>query len=108
MEMPKTKQQALDHVLALEANIQVLAKENSLATLEHKLKLRQDALEYLFEHFTDDITQADVAKLKDIYAASQTMLENMELNKQEKSEEIIKYKNTGKRIRLYSDIAQQK
>jgi hypothetical protein len=108
MQAPKNKQQAMDDLMALEADIQHLAQEKSLATLEHKLSLRQQALEYLFAHFMTDITQADLTLLKEIQLKSQTMLQAMQDTKQEKSEEIIKYKNTGKRIRLYSDIAQQK
>lgn len=108
MQVPKNKQQAMDDLMALEADIQNLAKEQSLATLEHKLSMRQRALEYLFTHFKTEITQGDLAQLKEIQLQSQTMLQAMQDTKQEKSEEIIKYKNTGKRIRLYSDIAQQK
>ncbi|MGR6874900.1 hypothetical protein ACU6U9_22030 [Pseudomonas sp. HK3] len=108
MDVPSNKQQALDHVLALEGDIQKLAQAHSLATLEHKLKMRQQALEFLFEHFLADINQDDLILLKDIQVKSQNMLETMQENKHEKSEKIIKYKNTGKRIRLYSDIAQQK
>jgi hypothetical protein len=108
VQEPKNKQQALDNILALEADIQQLAQEHSLATLEHKLKMRQQALECLFSHFMEDINQNDLTVLKEIQVKSQTMLADMQVNKQEKGEEIIKYKNTGKRIRLYSDIAQHK
>lgn len=108
MNQPKTKQQALDRVLGLETEIEYLAKANSLATLEHKLKVRQEALEALFSNFMKEINQDDMQVLKDIQVKNQILLEKMQANKQEKGEEIIKYKNTGKRVRLYSDIAQHK
>ncbi|MFY0700406.1 MAG: hypothetical protein JXR04_06265 [Bermanella sp.] len=108
MKQPSSKQQALDHLIKLEQDIQQLAQAHSLATLEHKLKIRQNALEFLFANFMTQINQDDLALLKDIQSKSQAMLQDMQNNKQDKSEQIIKYKNTGKRIRLYSDIAQQK
>ena len=108
MVNPKNKQHAIDDLLAIEADIQKLAQQGSLATLEHKLNARQKKLEYLFEHFMAQIEQSDLTLLKEIQLKSQTMLQSMQETKQEKTEEIIKYKNTGKRIRLYSDIAQQK
>ena len=108
MEKPLNKQQAIDDLVAIEVDIQKLAQQGSLATLEHKLNTRQKKLEYLFEHFMAQIEQADLTLLKEIQLKSQQMLQSMQETKQEKTEEIIKYKNTGKRIRLYSDIAQQK
>ena len=108
MQEPTNKQQALDNLIALEQDIQQLAQQRSLATLEHKLKMRQQALEYLFAHFMKEINQDDLTLLKEIQLTSQEMLQQMQANKEEKGAQIIKYKNTGKRIRLYSDIAQQK
>ena len=108
MKKPNNKQQAIDDLMAIETEIQKLAQEGSLATLEHKLNARQKKLEYLFENFMAQIEQADLTLLKEIQLKSQNMLQTMQESKQKKSEEIIKYKNTGKRIRLYSDIAQQK
>lgn len=108
MKQPSNKQQALAHLFELEQEIQQLAQAHSLATLEHKLKIRQNALEFLFANFMTDINQDDLVLLREIQAKSQAMLQDMQNNKQNKSEQIIKYKNTGKRIRLYSDIAQQK
>ena len=108
MVNPKNKQHAIDDLLEIEADIQKLAQQGSLATLEHKLNARQKKLEYLFEHFMAQIEQADLTLLKEIQLKSQQMLQSMQETKQEQTEEIIRYKNTGKRIRLYSDIAQQK
>ena len=94
MKKPNNKQQAIDDLMAIETEIQKLAQEGSLATLEHTLNAQ--------------IEQTDLILLKEIQLKSQKMLQTMQESKQEKTKEIIKYKNTGKRIRLYSDIAQQK
>lgn len=104
----ENKEDAISYIQSLEQEIQILAQEKSLATLEHKLQLRQKALEYLFENFMEQINQSDLSLLKSIQQESQTLLDQMQQHKHDQSEEIIKYKNTGKRIRLYTDIAQQK
>ena len=108
MEKPLNKQQTIDDLVAIEADIQKLAQHGSLATLEHKLNTRQKKLEYLFEHFMAQIEQADLTLLKELQLKSQTMLHTMQETNQEKTEEIIKYKNTGNTISLYADIAPQK
>lgn len=103
-----SKQDALTYIESLELEIQQLAQEKSLATLEHKLTQRQKALEIIFGQYMAQINQSDIALLKSIQEKSQKMLSEMQTDKDEKGEEIIKYKNTGKRIRLYTDIAQHK
>ncbi|GAA6134907.1 hypothetical protein NBRC116188_16970 [Oceaniserpentilla sp. 4NH20-0058] len=104
----ENKEDAISYIQNLEQEIQLLAHEKSLATLEHKLQQRQKALEYLFENYMAQINQTDLDFLKSIQEESHTLLDQMQQHKHEQSEEIIKYKNTGKRIRLYTDIAQQK
>jgi len=108
MDNLSSKQSTMAYLISLEEDVQKLAQEHSLATLEHKLKLRQETLEYLFGQFLDEINNEDMQVLKDIQAKSQALIEEMQSSKHDKSQEIIKYKNTGKRIRLYTDIAQQK
>ncbi len=108
MDNLNSKQSIMAHLISLEMEIQKLAQDHSLATLEHKLKQRQDVLEHLFSQFLDEINNDDMKVLKDIQAQSQALIEEMQASKHDKSQEIIKYKNTGKRIRLYTDIAQHK
>lgn len=102
------KDDAIAFIQQLESDIQTLAKEKSLATLEHKLNQRQSALEVLFSQFMDDIDQQDLTFLKQIQKSSGDLITDMQNSKHQKTQEIIKYKNTGKRIRLYTNIAQQK
>jgi len=108
MQTFKTKDDVITYIQDIEQDIVKHAKEKSLATLEHKLRLRQQALEHLFGNFIAQINQNDLNLLREIQAQSQSLLNEMEEHKDQKGDEIIKYKNTGKRIRLYTDIAQQK
>jgi len=108
MDHLDSKQKALNYLNDLESEIQRLVSEKSLATLEHKLKQRQDALEYLFAHFIAEINDKDLLFLKTIQQKSHSLIDEMQAHLHERSDEIIKYKNTGKRIRLYTNIAQQK
>jgi len=108
MEGLESKQKTLNALHQLEMEIQRLVSEKSLATLEHKLKQRQETLEYLFSHFIEQINDQDLTFLKTIQHKSHAMLDEMQGHLTTQSDEIIKYKNTGKRIRLYTDIAQQK
>lgn len=108
MDHLETKEKTLAHLDELERDIQRLAIEKSLATLDHKLSQRQKVLEYLFSTFIEQLNENDIQYLQSIQKKSHAFIEEIESNKYEQSQEIIKYKNTGKRIRLYTDIAQHK
>lgn len=98
----------INEIRAISLSIDKLASENSLATLDHKLKERQKKLESLFNAHSSELTDDDLECLKSISDTAKKLLARMELEKTDKAVEIIKHKNKGNRIRLYTTIAKQK
>ena len=66
MDHLDTKDKIFAHLNELETDIKKLANEKSLATLEHKLNLRQKVLEYLFEQFIDQLNEKDMDFLRSV------------------------------------------
>lgn len=86
----------------------MLSREGSLATLDHKINQRQALIETLFEQYSESLLDHDIEKLKAILDESSQLIETMQLAKLNRGDEIIKHKNKGNRIRLYTSIAKQK
>lgn len=95
-------------ISSLTESIDQLVSKKSLATLDHKIKQRQAAIENLFDHYASDLNQQDMVVLDKIRQSSGQLLKEMESSKEDKGDQIIKQKNKGNRIRLYTNIAKQK
>ncbi len=108
MNAIKTKKSEFKKLKKLNDEINSLVDESSLATLDHKLDLRQKLLETIFKNFTDEFNEQDIAFLKELSDDNTSMLKIMEKNKKYKSDTIIKTKSRSKRVKLYTIISQQK
>jgi hypothetical protein len=108
MESIKTKKSEFKKLKILNDDINKLLDESSLATLDHKLDLRQKLLEFIFENYKNEFDELDIAFLKNLSDDNTSMLKIMEKNKKSKSDTIIKTKSRSKRVKLYTIIAQQK
>ncbi len=89
-------------------DIDALSDESSLATLDHKLVLRQSVLESLFSKYRASLDSTDLDFIKNIMEKNKILLNSMEKNKNAKSNAIINSKNSGKRVKIYTSIAKQK
>ena len=98
----------IDEIREISLSIDKLAAEKSLATLDHKLKGRQKKLELLFDLFASELSIDDLDFLKSISNTATQLLTRMKSEKSDKAVEIIKHKNKGNRIRLFTTIAKQK
>lgn len=106
--MSTQRKAALQTIKKLSNEIEALSNGSSLATLEHKLKLRQQAIEGFFNDYPSFENPQEAEFFQHILQHAKTLAVAMEQTKQEKSSQIIKSKKSGKRIRLYTSIAQQK
>lgn len=95
-------------ISSLTASIDQLVSKESLATLDYKIKQRQALIENLFDEYASELNQDDMLILDKIRQSSGHLIKVMESSKEHKSDQIIKHKNKGKRIRLYTNIAKQK
>jgi len=102
------KQKLINSIDGLSESITMLSREGSLATLDHKINQRQALIETLFEQYSESLLDHDIEKLKAILDESSQLIETMQLAKLNRGDEIIKHKNKGNRIRLYTSIAKQK
>ena len=98
----------INNIDGLSESITKLSREGSLATLDHKVNQRQALIETLFEQYSESLLDNDIEKLKAILVESSQLIETMQLAKLNRGDEIIKHKNKGNRIRLYTSIAKQK
>lgn len=98
----------MKEISSLTDSINQLVSKKSLATLDHKIKQRQEIIESVFDHYASELNQDDMAVLESIRQTSGQLITEMESSKDDKSEQIIKHKNKGSRIRLYTNIAKQK
>lgn len=102
------KNSVMNDIRLITSDIDNLASQHSLATLDHKVKQRQGLLELLFSKFSDSLTSSDLKLLNEIKNSSSQLLAKMEVDKIQRGDEIIKHKNKGSRIRLYTNIAKHK
>jgi hypothetical protein len=86
----------------------MLAKKESLATLNHKVDQRQLLIEALFEQYSGALNVSEIQMLKAILVDTNQLIKKMESAKLNKRNRIIEHKNKGKRIHLYTSIAKQK
>jgi hypothetical protein len=108
MNAIKTKKSEFKKLKILNDEINKLLDESSLATLDHKLDLRQKLLEFIFDNYKNEFEDTDIVFLKNIKMDNSAMLKIMEKNKKSKSDTIISTKIRSKRVKLYTIIAQQK
>ncbi len=108
MNTLKTKKTEFKKLQILNDEINGLADGSSLATLDHKLALRQKLLESIFIDYKAEFNEQDIIFLKSIIKDNDSMLGIMEETKKSKGDTIIKTKTRGKRVKLYTIIAQQK
>ena len=106
--MSTERQVALQAIKKLSNEIEALSNGSSLATLEHKLKLRQQAIEQFFMAYQPLENPQETDFFQNILQHAKNLTVAMEQTKQEKSTQLIQSKKSGKRIRLYTSIAQQK
>ncbi len=108
MKTINNKKSDFARLIELNEEIQNLTDESSLATLDHKLTLRQELLEYLFSNYKNEFDETDIEFIKKIMLQNKELLAAMLQNKEDRSEKIIKGKNSRKRARIYTSIAKQK
>ncbi len=108
MNTNKTKKTEFKKLQTINDEINGLADGSSLATLDHKLELRQKLLESIFIDYKTEFDEQDIAFLKNIVKDNESMLKIMEETKKSKSDTIIKTKTRSKRVKIYTIIAQQK
>ena len=105
--MIESKEKLMLKLKSLGEDIDALSDESSLATLDHKLVVRQGVLESLFCQHKSSLNNYDLDFIKNIMVKNKTLLNTMEKNKSLKSNAIIKSKNSGKRVKIYTSIAKQ-
>ena len=88
--------------------IELLFDKNGLATLDHKLKNRQELLEELMSNYSSDLDESELDLLHKIHDQVQLDIERMSELFKEKEKEILQRKRSGKRMNLYTTIARQK
>lgn len=108
MKQEETKQQALDTIMQLTQEIDDLSGGDSLATLDHKVKKRHEYLLTFFDLFIDDINPDEMAKLQSIQKQTTTLIDVMNTQKINTSNELLKSKRKNTRMKLYTSIAKQK
>ncbi len=80
----------------------------SRATLDHKVKKRQNLIIELIERFKLELNEQDMALLESIKEHCSQLLKEVEKEKDSRVKEIIKSKSSKTRINLYSTIAKHK
>ncbi len=102
------KKTAFKELKIIDREIQRLSDKSSLATLDHKLHLRQNILQAIFSDYKSSLSEDEISYLKSILSKNHELLVLMEENKGEKSKQILNSKNIKKRNRIYTTIAKQK
>ncbi len=108
MNSKKNKAYDFQRLRLLNEEVRILADELSLATLDHKLILRQELLEFIFTTYKDEFTPEDMEFLSRLKINDKELLAIMQRNKDSKGTEIINRKSSSKRARIYSSISKQK
>ncbi len=108
MNSQKNKIADFQRLSILNEEIQTLADESSLATLDHKLVLRQELLEFIFSTYKDEFTPEDVAFLNGLKIKNKQLLAIMQRNKESKEAEIITRKSSRKGAGIYNIISRHK
>ncbi len=108
MNSQKNKTADFQRLSILNEEIQTLADESSLATLDHKLVLRQELLEFIFSTYKDEFTEEDMAFLSGLKLNTKKLLTIMTRNKESKESEIITRKSSKKGAGIYNIISRHK
>jgi hypothetical protein len=103
-----SKSELFSNLQSLCQEIETLFEKDGLATLDHKLKTRQELLETLLSEYGSDLTQKETDLLRHIHEQVTVDIQRMSVSLKEKEKEILERKRSGKRMNIYTDIARQK
>lgn len=103
-----SKSELFSNLQSLCQEIETLFEKDGLATLDHKLKARQELLEALLSEYGSDLTQKEMDLLRKIHEQVTVDIQRMSVSLKEKEKEILERKRSGKRMNIYTNIARQK